>query len=112
MALGVIAYIKAYFAPDLEGSKLYRLFATWTAAIQLPLLAVIAGTGSLLIWRARANHSGTALLAFNIVLFVFALILIFKMPFLLIGWILVRTLHDAARFVAYIRHDTLSLTDE
>src|SRR5260364_333623 len=62
MALGVIAYIKAYFAPDLEGSKLYRLFATWTAAIQLPLLAVIAGTGSLLIWRARANHSGTALL--------------------------------------------------
>src|SRR5260364_223167 len=63
-----------------------------------PLLAVIAGTGSLLIWRARANHSGTALLAFNIVLFVFALILIFKMPFLLIGWILVRTLHDAARF--------------
>ena len=107
VVLGAIAYFQSYFAPDLEGSELYKTLSMLAEVMTTPLLAVIAGTGCLLIWQARHHRTGAALLALNILLFVFALVLIFETPFLLVGLMLVRILHDATGFVAYIRHDTI-----
>jgi uncharacterized membrane protein len=100
VALGIIAYMQAYLGPEpAGGSLLAELFAA-------PLLAVILVTGGTLVWRARSQRAGAALLALNLFLFVLAIVLVFSTPFVLAGLMLVRILHDATGFVAYIRHDT------
>lgn len=105
VSLGTAAYFQCYSAADLGGSEHYRMLITLADVLMMPLLVAIAAAGSLLVWQARAQRAGAVLLAINILLFIFALLLIFKTQYMLIGLMLARILHDVSGFVVYIGHD-------
>ncbi|WP_143757398.1 hypothetical protein [Burkholderia singularis] len=107
IALGVIAYMQVSLFHDMDGDLLYRTLTMVTAAITPPLLIVMTIMGVTLLWRIRTNAIGASLLGLNLLLFLLALVLIFKTPYALIGLMVVRILHDVTGFIAYIRHDTI-----
>jgi hypothetical protein len=104
--LGTVAYFQCYSAADLRGSEHYGMLITLADALMMPLLMAIAVAGTLLVWQARAQRMGAVLLALTILLFIFALMLIFKTQHMLVGLMLARILHDVSGFVVYIGHDT------
>jgi hypothetical protein len=106
VALGIVAYFQCYFAADLVGNAHYGMLVTVADFLMMPLLWVIAVGGSLLAWQARQQRTGAVLLALNILLLMLALILIFKTPYMLVGLMLARILHDISGFVVYIGHDS------
>ncbi len=104
--LGTVAYFQCYSATGLDGNEHYGMLMALADVLMAPLLAAIAISGGFLVWRARAQRAGAVLLALNILLFIFALMLIFKTQYVLVGLMLARILHDASGFVVYIGHDT------
>lgn len=112
VVLGIMAYMQVSLYPDLNGDGLYKTLSGVAADITMPLLIVMIVAGGILIWQARAIRVGALLLGFNLLLFVLALVLIFKTPYVLVGLMLVRVLHDVTGFVAYIWHDTVRNRNE
>lgn len=105
--LGVMTYFQSYAAVDLVGNDQHIMMASLVGILTPPLLFAMASSGGVLIWRARAQRAGVVMLAVNILLFMFALLLIYKRQYMLVGLMLVRILHDVSGFVVYIGHDTV-----
>jgi hypothetical protein len=105
LTLGVLATFLTYTATELEGTVHFAVLAALADSVAAPLLALIVASGGLLVWRARGNRAGALIFTMNVLLFTFALILIFHTSYALVGLMLVRILHDVSGFVVYIGHD-------
>lgn len=105
VALGTMAYAQAYLASEFSASPAHAWLGVAAAWGRAPLLALVAATAALLVWRARARRAGALLLAANAALFLAGLVLVFDSPWPLAGLMLVRVLHDLTGFVVYLRHD-------
>lgn len=106
MALGVVAMFQTYTANELAGTVQLSVLQALDEQLAVPLLAMVAASGALLVWRTRRNRAGAAIFAMNVLLFAAALVLIFRTPYALLGLMLVRILHDISGFVVYISHDS------
>ncbi|MCE3261523.1 MAG: hypothetical protein K0R43_602 [Pseudoduganella sp.] len=106
MTLGILATLLTYSASDIAGTAQSAILQALADTLAAPLLAVVAASGALLVWRARHHLAGAAIFAMNVLLFAAALILILRTQYALLGLMLVRILHDLSGFVVYISHDS------
>ena len=106
LGLGIVAFHRPYFLPNMGGNAYLDITLDASRMMVIPLLLVMVVSGALLCWSARKNKLGSLLLAVNLLLFLFALILILKTEYTLIGLMLVRVLHDITGFVIYMKHDS------
>jgi hypothetical protein len=106
VAMGIVAYLKSYFAADLNNSETFALLLALTEFLSTPLLTAMTLAAGYLLWQRRAEPMAAIMLAVYLLPFILALIIILKTAYVLIGLMIARILHDVTAFVIYIKHDT------